>query len=216
LLPAINDVLHIQVSSLNEEEAKQVYKSRITDMNERLFAIEEPIHIKSGKLKHLFRGDQLSVSYEKNAVKHYFQTEVVGFREDVISQVLIKVPEPSAITKVQRRSFLRVSAQLEVAGVSAGNVRFLALTEDLSGGGLSLTCDDHIELEEKEIFSGWLLVHFKNQTIDHIPFKAQIVRIKKLEEERKQLLMAGFSDILEADRQKIVRYCFEKQLELRK
>lgn len=46
-------------------------------------------------------------------------------------------------------------------------------------------------------------------------FKGELIRIKKLETGR-QLAMLSFTDTHNTERQKIIRYCFERQLDLRK
>ncbi len=60
--PKINQQLFIQIESVDEEEAEQQYKSRIANMDQNTFRIEVPINEKTGRLKKLFSGDQLSVN----------------------------------------------------------------------------------------------------------------------------------------------------------
>jgi len=61
----------------------------------------------------------------------------------------------------------------------------------------------------------WVLLPYKNGTIEHAFFKPEVVRVKKLESGRYQV-MAKFIEISDSERQKIIRYCFERQLEFRK
>lgn len=51
MLPKMNAILYLLVNSIDEEEARQEYKSRIAEIEEGYLAIEVPIHTKSGKLK---------------------------------------------------------------------------------------------------------------------------------------------------------------------
>lgn len=216
LLPTINQQLFIQVASMDEEESQHEYKSRISDIRDAYIAIEVPISVKTGKLKRLVTGDQISAYYiTEGGMKNFFSTEVLGLHEEVIKLVLIKPPELESITRVQRRNYLRVPAKLEIAVNIQEKLQFIAVTDDVSGGGLSFICDGHLPFKSKEIVSCWLLINYKAGTVEHMPFLAEVVRIKPLET-GKQLLMCSFTDIAEYERQKVIRYCFERQFDLRK
>jgi c-di-GMP-binding flagellar brake protein YcgR len=216
LLPAINQHLFIQVASMDDEESQHEYKSRISDIRDTFIAIEVPISVKTGRLKRLVAGDQISAHYiTEGGVKNFFNTEVLGLREDVIKLVLIKPPELESITRVQRRNYLRVPAELEIAVKLQDKLQIIGVTDDVSGGGLSFICDGHYPFKSREIVTCWLLLSYKAGTIEHMPFHAEIVRIKPLET-GKQLLMCSYTDIAEHERQKVIRYCFERQFDLRK
>ncbi|WP_248925399.1 flagellar brake protein [Paenibacillus hamazuiensis] len=214
--PKIGQILYIQVNSIDEEEAKQEYKSRIADVTDTSISMEIPIHEKTGRLKRLYSGDELSVYFiTDGGVKNYFTSTVLGFKEDIVRLVMIKRPDPETITKVQRRNFLRVPAELEIAVKYSDQLQFVALTDDVGGGGISFICDGYVPLQSQQSVSCWLLVNFKNNQIEHVPFKGEIVRIKPLETGRQQVMMR-FQEISDRDRQKIIRFCFERQLDFRK
>lgn len=216
MLPKVGQVLYLRIASLDEEEANQEYKVRILDINDSHISIDEPIHVKTGKSKSLSAGDELSINYiPTGGTKSFFNTEVLGFLEDVTRLVLIRTPGPDAITKIQRRTYLRVPAELEVAIRLTEQFRFMALTEDVGGGGVSFVCDGNIPLKSKDMVSCWLLIHFKNGQIEHVPFHGVLVRVQP-DETGEQRVMLSYSEIADTDRQKVIRYCFERQLELRK
>jgi c-di-GMP-binding flagellar brake protein YcgR len=216
LLPKVNQILHLQVNSIDEEEAKIEYKSRISDITADTIVMEVPLNEKSGRLKRLYMGDEINAYYiSGDGVKNYFNTSVTGFFEDVIRLVAIKKPVPELITQVQRRNFLRVPAELEIAVKFSDQLQFVALTEDVGGGGVSFICEGYIPLIINYIISCWLLISYKNGTVEHVPFKGELVRVKQLET-GKQLSMLRFTEITDRDRQKIIRYCFERQMDFRK
>lgn len=216
MLPKVNQILHIQINSIDEEEAKQEYKSRIADQDDNSIFMEIPINEKTGRLKKLYIGDELSAYFILDGgVKNYFTTSVLGFTDDVIRLIQIRKPAPETITKIQRRSFLRVPAELEMAVKYSDQLQFIAVTDDVGGGGISFLCDGYIPLAAQQMVSCWLLANYKNGQIEHIPFKGEMVRIKMLESGRQQVMMR-FAEITDRDRQKIIRYCFERQLEFRK
>jgi len=212
----VNQTLFLQVASLDEEESKKQYKTRIADVSDENIAVEVPMDEKTGRLKRLETGDQISAYFiTGDGVKNFFETEVIGHLTDVIRLVILRKPEPETITRVQRRTFLRVPASLEIACRLGDHLQFLALTEDVSGGGLSIICDGHIPIQAKDSLNCWLLIHYRNGAIEHVPFKSEVIRTKPLET-GKQLAMMRFLDIAGVEQQKIIRYCFERQFEMRK
>lgn len=216
MLPKVNQTLFLQVASSDEEEAKIEYKSRIADMDDDRMMIEIPIDDKTGRLKRLFLGEELSAYFiTEGGVKNYFSTHVLGFKEEVVRLVAVEKPNPESITKVQRRSFLRVAAELEISVKLSEHVRFLALTDDVGGGGISFISEGKWQLKTADILDCWLLLPYKNGSVEHASFKIEVVRVKPLETGRNQV-MAKFKEITDGERQKIIRYCFERQLEFRK
>ncbi len=215
MLPKLNQMLYYQIASSDDEEAAIVYKSRIADEHENDWLIEVPINERTGGYKRLFLGDELATSFiSDDGIKNYFDSHVIGFVEDTIRLVKIRKPEPSRITKVQRRSFLRVAAELELAVKLPDQVRFLSLTDDVGGGGVSFICDGKWQLAAGQALECWLLIPYKNGSIEHSFFQGEIVRVVELESGKKQA-MVKFANIHDFERQKIIRYCFEKQLDLR-
>ncbi|WP_141501031.1 flagellar brake protein [Paenibacillus luteus] len=215
MLPKMNQMLHFQIASSDEAEATIEYKSRIADEQDDGLLIEIPISEKTGRYKRLFLGDELSVFFvSEDGIKNYFDSHVIGFKEDGVKLIKIRRPEPDRITKVQRRSFLRVPAELEIAVKMTNQVRFVCETDDVGGGGISFIAEGKWPLEPEMLLECWLLVPFKNGTIEHAFFRGEIVRVVELESGRKQA-MIKYESINDSERQKVIRYCFEKQLEYR-
>lgn len=213
----INQPVWIQVVSSDEEERQKSLKSRIADLDDHLFAIEMPLDETTGTFRKLEHNEPVTVTFSsEQGITHYFETEVIGKRKDQVPLYLLRMPRPQDISKVQRRSFFRVKANLDVACRKGNLLAFVAKTEDIGGGGISVSCDLDLPIREQDELSCWLLIHFRNGQIEHVPFRAKVLRTKPLEEKDRQLLMMQFTDISEAEQQKVVKFCFERELELRK
>lgn len=215
MFPSVNKMLYYQIASSDEEEAAVEYKSRIADEEEDVLFIEYPINEKTGGFKRLFLGDELSIYFmDDGGMKYYFDTHVVGFKEDSVRLIKILKPDAQRLMKVQRRNFLRVPAELEIAVKMSDHDRFVCYTDDVGGGGISFLCDKKWAVEAGQLLDCWLLLTYKTGSIEHVSFNAEIVRVNTLESGRKQV-MIKFINITDGERQKIIRYCFEKQLEYR-
>ena len=215
MFPSVNKMLYYQIASSDEVEAAIEYKSRIADDQEEVLLIESPINDKTGGFKRLFLGDELSMYFmTEEGTKYYFDTHVVGFKEDGVRLIKILKPDPDRMMKVQRRNFLRVPAELEIAVKMSSHARFICMTDDVGGGGISFICDNKWSVDAGQLLDCWLLLTYKTGTIEHVSFNAEIVRVNTLESGRKQV-MIKYITITDGERQKIIRYCFEKQLEYR-
>lgn len=215
MYPKINEYLYIQVASSDTAEAEVEYRSRIAETDDEAFLIEIPMQESSGRLKRLFMGDELSAYFiTEGGIKNYFNTHVLGFKEDVIRMVRVQKPAEESIFKIQRRSFFRVNAELELAVKDSNGSRFLVRTDDIGGGGTSFLADNKVKMEVGGKISCWLLVPFRNGSTEHVYFEGEVVRIKELENGR-NLAMVKFVAITDTERQKIIRYCFERQFDFR-
>ena len=214
--PKIGQTLYIHAHTADDDEENQVYRSRIADLDDATVAIDVPIHQETGALLRLHAGDFLQAYFlTDGGIRNVFETRVVGFRnEGAVRLVVIRRPKHGEVKRMQRRHFLRVNAELEVA-VMADPLHFVAVTENVSGGGFAFICGSHYPLKVEQTVSCWLLIPYRSGQIDHVPFKAKIVRIHSLGKDQ-QKVMLKYVDIMEADQQKIVRFCFEKQMEQRK
>jgi len=213
VLPKINQMLYIQADAADEPVT---LRSRVADMDASNLFIEIPFDEKSRRLYRVQPGERLQVYYfTQEGVKHLFSTSVSGFRKEAVSLVSIRKPDPDEITKDQRRSFLRVETNLELAVRLGDKLRFVAVTEDIGGGGASFQCERKWPIEPNVFLSCWLLLSYKSGSIAHAKFEGEVVRVMPLETDR-NLVMMRFSEISEPDQQKIIRYCFERQLDLRK
>jgi c-di-GMP-binding flagellar brake protein YcgR len=214
LLPKVNQILYMRVNSIDKAEAQEELKARIADVLDEHVLIEIPLHVKTGKMKRLYAGDELSAYYiDEVGVMNYFVTSVLGFREKVLKLVVLKKPELEAINKVQRRNFIRVPAELKIAVKVSEVVQFIGYTDDVGGGGISFLCKKNIPIQVNNEADCWLLVPFKNGKVDHANFKAELVCVKPTETDQ-QLVMLRIIDISDRERQKIIKYCFERQLEI--
>ncbi|MCM3784036.1 flagellar brake domain-containing protein [Neobacillus mesonae] len=215
MYPKVNEVLYVQIAAVEEKEREVEYKSRITEVEEDHIYMEIPML--EGKYLYKLRiGDEISAYFvTEGGVKHYFNTYVTGYKEDVIRMVKIRKPSKNEIFQVQRRNYLRVQAKLELAiKFKHDFTRFLTYTDDVSGGGISFFEHSNYKVEKGQPLACWLLLPYKNGELEHVPFEGSVVRIQELESGRRAV-MIEFSKISDMERQKVIKYCFERQLDFR-
>lgn len=217
IVPKVSQVVLFQ---LKEELTKEPveYKTRVSDESEQVLVIEMPICTSNGRLKRLQLGDILSASFiTSTGVKHFFETYVTKVREAADGELPyyeIARPSEDAMTSVQRRSFFRISIEVDIAIQRKNGNRFVFKTDDIGGGGVSYIIDRHQSFDSGEKINCWLLLPHRNGAIEHSCFVGEVLREKELETGRK-IIMVKFDDIAEQERQRIIRFLFEKQIQFR-
>lgn len=183
--------------------------------------MEVPTDEQTGRPIFLTQGSKWLVWYfGSDGSRYEFQTEVVEKRNENIPLVFIQIPEKSQFTRTQRRNFVRVDVNVEVAVKVEDNVRsyhFLAFTRDLSGGGLAITCPDTYRLAPGDRVRMWMVLPTRSGSVEHVTAAGECTRVHKPDPDKSlQWVSIKFVEISENDRAKIIRTCFERQLELHK
>jgi c-di-GMP-binding flagellar brake protein YcgR len=221
MLPRIGQTLRMSLVALSQEVSAESYKTRIADLQGDFAAIELPINEKTGRSGRFQPGAECDVWYIGDDGSRYnFRTEVVGKRNDNVPLLLIRMPTKDQLVRTQRRNYLRINTSVEIAVKTEDSIRnyhFLARTVDLSGGGLSFTCPESYRLKEKDRLRVWLSLPSKTGQVSHVHAVVEIIRCKPPGEKGQHQWISGkFVQINDSDQAKIVRACYERQLELRK
>jgi c-di-GMP-binding flagellar brake protein YcgR len=188
----------------------------VADLDDESIWLEIPLDEKTRRYYRPQVGERFRMFYfTKEGVKHLFETSVTAVKKDAVTIFSVRKPLPEAVKREQRRSFLRVEAQLELAVRMGDKVRFTALTDDVGGGGLSFRTDRKWPMVPGAALSCWLLLNYRNGNLAHAKFDGEIVRVMPVEPD-KHLVMMRFQDIQDSEQQKIIRFCFERQLDKHK
>ncbi len=216
MLPKINQTMYIQTVNELPETPSLTLRSRVADIDAGNIYIEIPLDEKSRRYYRAQVGETMQLYFfTAEGVKHLFTSQVTGFRKDTVNLVSIRKPNLDEISKDQRRSFLRVEANLELAVRLSDRLKFVAITEDVGGGGVSFVCDRKWPIVQNTLLDCWLLLTYKGGSIAHASFQGEVVRVLPAESDR-HLIMMRFKEIADSDQQKVIRYCFERQLDKRK
>ncbi|WP_339062675.1 PilZ domain-containing protein [Tepidibacillus marianensis] len=218
MLPVVNQVVYL--SSNHKQEFP--LKTRIADINNQYISIEVPINETTGKLEKLPVGRRIVLFYQsKDHGQYMFDTTVMDEAKDQIDLLILQLPDPNQIKKAQRRNFLRVPASIETSFHivdSRNNEWFIVKTLDLSGGGMQIILSNPNLFKEGLKLKGWIVLSYPNEdNIEHVQYQAEIIRILSPNENTKvKWASLNFTSITETSRAKIIRYCYQRQVYLRK
>lgn len=104
-----------------------------------------------------------------------------------------------------------VSIHLAKGGSSQS---FTTVTSDISGGGMSIILPTTESLNEHDSIDIWMVLQMQNGEYYYIYSQSTVVRVIT-NKHKIHTASIKFETISKYDQQKVIRFCFEKQRELR-
>lgn len=213
----IGDTLMLEPVDGNEEK----YKSKVAEISDRYIYINYPAHVKTGKTVFLLDGMQFKASFVgQDHCLYLFETEVIGKVRHPVPMVVLSYPGKDKLVRIQRRQYVRVDANTDVAihPLHQEFMPFTTMTTDISAGGAAIVLP---EQRQKQLFPGmvveaWLVLPMQSGEYHYLKMKAKIVRIFRAENSDIHKASLQFLDVSPQDRVLLIRYSFERQLEMRK
>jgi c-di-GMP-binding flagellar brake protein YcgR len=194
------------------------YKCMVVEMTKRTFFIDYPVNVETGKIAFLTDGTQLKVTYTdaENEV-FIFNSEVLGRIKTNIPMIELIYPPEHTFVKIQRRQFVRIETALDAA-IHPENgefVPFKAISADISAGGMALRVLEHIRIGKASSVRCWIALPLKEGGIQYLQVRGSVIRLSEAKNGYR-ILSVQFFDMTEGDTQVILRYVFEKQLEMKR
>jgi c-di-GMP-binding flagellar brake protein YcgR len=189
------------------------FKSKVVDIGDGFVMIDYPTHIETGRTAFFMDGTQLHVTFIDNAKMSYaFRTEVGGRLNKGIPMIKLSYPGDDQLIKIQRREFVRVESAIDIAVEKDG--RFTQyVAADLSAGGVALTLLNADAFKENELLTLTIVLPFMNHEIKYVNADARVIRVWKKED--RLIASLQFETINQIERQYVIRFCFERQLQNR-
>jgi c-di-GMP-binding flagellar brake protein YcgR len=189
------------------------FKSKVVDMSEGAVMIDYPTHIETGKTAFFMDGTQLHVTFSDSKKMSYaFSTEVRGRLNKGIPMLKLSYPGDNQLLKIQRREFVRVESAIDIAVRKDGrSSQYVAA--DLSAGGVALILPNQDVFKNGELLSLIIVLPFMNREIKYVTADARVIRV--WEKDGRIIASLEFEKINQIERQYVIRFCFERQLQMR-
>ncbi|MDG5787621.1 flagellar brake domain-containing protein [Evansella sp. AB-P1] len=210
----VGSTLFLEVN--DGDDTRKRYRSKVLDIEDNHLFIDYPVDEQKKKAHFFGSGTEFRAWFLADNGIFLFNTEVIGKAHRNLPMLYLKDPGGDNYIRIQRRQYVRVDCSVDVA-IHALNENFDPFTSislDLSGGGFALLLPNNHPLEVSDEISAWFALNYQSGEILYINTEAKIVRI--YQENGKPRASFQFNKVNETDRQKIVRFCFEKQLAHRK
>ena len=195
-------------------ERVEKFRCRVVDQGENVIYIDYPVNVDTKKTSFLVDGAQFRVTFMTDEKESYaFNTEVLGRKGGSVPMINLACPPPEEFLKIQRREYVRVETNADISIEFDGKYTPL-VTEDISAGGIAVIINRPVNFKEGDEVKLSMVLPYSNGDIKYVQTSAIVVRIFEKDEIR--IASIQFTDTDELDRQHIVRFCFERQLQLRK
>lgn len=213
----LNIGMPVEVEGHSQLGERGKYKSKIIDFRSDYIFIQEPVNLETLRPHKLKEDGLFIITVIAGNQLYKFKSHLAGTTDSPVSMAIFKLPSPSAIETIQRRSYFRIEAAIDVA-VHPENESlspFTTVTSDLSGGGMSFIIPQHVSLEAGMHLQFHLVLPMETGELAYARTGAEVVRV--IERKGKILVAATkFTGISSDDRQSIMQYCYARQRQLLK
>lgn len=205
---------------MEQHGEREQYTSKLMEYNKKYLFITYPTHSRKSTTAFVPDGEKVFVSIvADNNIVYEFTTEVLGRKRIKKVPVLyLRMPHTSEIRKIQRRQYVRVDSKLDVAVYPAAEHKEPLITRsvDISGGGLAVVAKNDGGFEPGEPVQLTIVLPFKSDHYEYVDCPGEIIRYFTDKHHPDPRISIKFTDIKDEDREKIIKFIFEKQLEERR
>ena len=212
----IGDVLTLE---LNSSENEEKFRCRLVDIRENEFYIDYPISLTTNRAAFLLDGTQLKVTFVGNdgSSIYLFESEINGRVKKNIPMLILTYPGNNHLIKIQRRQYVRVETAVDIAihPLEFEFAPITTITDDLSAGGSAVLIPKEVSIKTDMRILAWLVLIMQNGDYHYMKLQSRIVRIIPFSETRNKVSIQ-FLDVSNQERQLLLRFSFERQLEAKK
>lgn len=205
--------LSISIQNRLKQDETITYRSKVIDRTDEEIIIDYPVDESKYIQLPITTNSTIEIEYIAKGSVFKFTTSVLRLIEEPITAFVIEIPKEEAITKIQRREYVRINTDVNVAVHSRNDTfrPFITVTRDISGGGAAIIVPDDIHVPDGEILEAYLVLKSKYSDFEYIKSTAEAIRTMVYNGVRSTSLKFHFDD--EKERQKVIKFCFEIQRE---
>lgn len=211
----IGDQLTLELKYTDKFEK---YKCKLVERKGQHLFIDYPINIETKKTAFFIDGTQIKCSFvSRDGSVYMFESEVIGRIKQNIPMLLLAYPGDQQLVKIQRRQYVRVETPIDVA-VHPTNFEFkpfVTVTDDISAGGAAIILQKKMNLVPGMKITSWIVLPLQNGDYHYFKFESKVVRIIPLDEMRNKASLQ-FNEVSPHERQILLRFCFDRQVAMRK
>ncbi len=189
-------------------------RCKVVEQNEQAIYIDYPVNTETKRTAFLVDGAQFRATFHTEAKQSFaFNTEVLGRKKGNIPMIMLKVPPEDEFIKIQRREYVRVETAVDIAvGHEERYNQFVSA--DISAGGILLHINQSVTFKEGDVVQLTIVLPYLNGDMRYVITDASVISI--FERNGQRYASMQFKDTDDLDKQYIVRFCFERQLHIRK
>jgi c-di-GMP-binding flagellar brake protein YcgR len=212
----IGDIITLELKNSDQVEK---YKCRLVDRKDKEFYIDYPLSIDTNRTVFLLDGTQLNATFvgPDGSSVFLFETEIKGRIKKNIPMLILSYPGNENLIKIQRRQYVRIETAIDIAvhPLDFEFSPFTAISDDISAGGTSFLIPIDSDLRQGMNVQIWMVLVVQNGEYHYMKLQGKIARIIEFNETRYKVSLQ-FVDITSQETQLLLRFCFDRQLEIRR
>lgn len=194
------------------------YRCKLVEQKDHYIYIDYPINTNTNKTVFLHDGTKFKGSFvAQDGSVYMFETEVLGRVKQNIPMLVLTYPGDSQLIKIQRRQYVRIETDIDIA-VHPNNSEFkpfTTITEDVSAGGAAIVTPTSLNLDPGMSITCWIVLSLQNGEYHYIKLDSKVIRTVPINEMKNKVSLQ-FQEISPQNRQLLLRFCFDRQLLLKK
>jgi c-di-GMP-binding flagellar brake protein YcgR len=213
----IGNLIYLEI--ITSDNKRNKYKCKVEDLSPNSITVTYPTNIETNKTEFFLDGTPFNCEFSsKDKVAYRFSTELRGRKKNRTPLLILSYPGHNKLTRVQRREYLRVEKSVDIAvhPTDESFTPFVAVTLDISAGGMSLILPQNHSLKAGQELLCWIVLQMQSGDNYYFKQKCKVLRILAPKDAERDKAPVKYIDINETDRQQMIRYCFEQQLHLKR
>lgn len=212
----VGDTLHLIMKDIKSNDELNL-RCNIIGIDENNLFIDYPINEDTSTTEYIHIGTILTAIYiENDNVPLHFPIKNTNRLKLTIPALAIELPVEEEIKRIQRRKFVRIKTAVDIAVHSYEEEfdAFSTITFNISGGGVSILLPKDASLAENTKLLLWIVLPSKSGVNEYLKVEGELTRERETDSQIKRISIR-FIAIQRDEQQKIIRFCFEKQLQAR-
>ncbi|GEN45171.1 flagellar brake protein [Alkalibacillus haloalkaliphilus] len=210
--------MKLTLETVKGDQVEEKLHTKVVDLNRKRIYADYPTNQSTGRTFYFLENTKVRVSFiSDHDVVYMYYSEVKRKKKKGRSMIEIPFPKTEELIKVQRREYVRIETNLDVAvyPLDESKEELITHTLDLSGGGLAVRSMKQTFMPNEEV-DLMLVLPFEANDYVYLSVKGQTIRYSPLKEGEGYKLSIQFNSLEEHKRETIIKYCFDRQLERRR
>lgn len=211
----IGKKLNLLIKNSENNEMTE-YRCTIIGKDHNFLYIDHPINMNTQRTSFFPNGTILLATYiDKDKNLYQFHTKIQKRVTLTIPGLAIDIPDKTKLQQIQRREYVRTMTAVDIAihPTDQSFSPFTTVTNDISGGGISVVIPPKVQLKESQKVLLWMVLHM-NSEIKYTQLQGEIIDIDH-SENNFQTASIKYISITNQTRQTIIQFGFEKQRKAR-
>ncbi|WP_162297839.1 flagellar brake protein [Halalkalibacillus sediminis] len=214
--------MKLTIESFKDGEVEDRFQCKLVEYSSKKLFVDYPVNERTGRTALFLEGTELRVSFVGKAGSVYsFPAEILMRKKiNQIPTLVFSYPLKENLKKIQRREYVRIDTSLDVAiySVDENKQPLITRTIDISGGGIAVVSKERkdINFVSGDKIEITMVLPFQTNDYSYLTISGEIIRHVEQHKDQPPKLTIKFLDLDDDIRERIIKYCFDKQLERRR